>query len=132
MLDPAPSFQAQLIHAIVSLLGTALTLLAGVAIQYVRARYRWISEAMLQDVARSGIALAEEQAAALVKQGLSKLSPDEKMKVAIDWLDRKAPGVSRDEAERIIRAELPKVGLGAVATVQVLADAIKSPEPAGN
>ncbi len=66
----------------------------------------------------------EEKAATAVKNHLA-LPAGAKINGAVLDLIRKFPKVDAGEAENIIHAELPKIGLGAAAFLRATADALK-------
>lgn len=114
--------------ALVSLLGALLSVLAGYAIVYARTRLKFMSEAFLQELARSGIAFAEEKAATYLKANGERLASKLKLDAAVEYVISKAPNVSAQEAEVLVHTELPKVMLGAAGFVRALSAAVQTPE----
>lgn len=81
----------------------------------------------LEGVARQAVARAEEWAAAQVKAKVSKVKipgADKFEKAVTDVLDR-VPGVTREEAEAVVTAALPQMGLGAAAGARELGKALR-------
>lgn len=73
-------------------------------------RQAWV-DARIQDL----ILQLEEEAASRMKAGLPRIAGGEKFeRVLIAALD-KIPGLTREQAEKIILSNLPKVGVGALA-----------------
>lgn len=82
----------------------------------------------LEGVARQAVARAEEWAAAQAKARVRKIKIPgaEKFERAVtDVLDR-VPGVSREEAEAVVTAALPQMGLGAAAGARELGKALRT------
>lgn len=115
---------------LVSLLVAGLTLLSGYAVAFVRRKLGFISESFAQEMVRSGIALAEETAAGYLRRVGEKIAPEEKLAIAAAFVLKKLPGVSEAEAEDLIMAELPKVGLGAAGFLSAVAAKMRQPDPA--
>lgn len=82
------------------------------------------NQAKLEKVARDGIMLAEERAAAAVRRSLPEWSSGEKLQAATRHLLDQVPGITTMEAERIVTAELPKVGVGAAAFLAATRQAV--------
>lgn len=116
---------AALVDLVVVLAGGALTVL----IAYILKRTKLTGNVIVEQMARTAIAYAEEFAAKQVKAGLDKWTGDEKLAAAVKVLLAKVPGITAEEAEVIVQAELAKVNLGAAATIKAIADAAKTPEP---
>jgi hypothetical protein len=115
--------------ALVALLGVLLSVLASYAVAYLKTRLKFVSEAYLQELARSGVAFAEERAAQYLKANGAKLASKLKLESAVKYVLMKAPNITPEEAERIITAELPKVSLGAAGFIQAVSSAMQSPKP---
>jgi hypothetical protein len=85
--------------------------------------------AQLENVARQAVARAEEWAAAqakgLVKSKIPDLGAAKFQRAVTDVVDR-IPRVSREEAEDIVTAALPQMGLGAAAGAAVLGKALQT------
>lgn len=115
-----------------AVLAALLSLVFGYLVAYLRTKVKFVSETFLQEVARSGIALAEEQAAAYFRKFGRKMASDGKLERAIEFLLQKVPGVTHEEARAIIQAELPKVSLGAAGFLQAVVAASRTTQPAGS
>jgi len=83
----------------------------------------------LQSVARQAVAHAEEWGAAklrgVAKSKLKSLSRD-KFELAVTDVLAKIPRVSREEAEAVVTAALPQMGLGAAAGATALGKALRT------
>jgi hypothetical protein len=81
----------------------------------------------LERVARQAVARAEEWAAAQVKAKVSKKIPgSEKFERAVVDVLERIPRVSREEAEAIVTAALPQMGMGAAAGAAALGKALRT------
>lgn len=81
----------------------------------------------LEAAARQAVARAEEWAAAQLKSKAAKVKIPGAIKferAVTDVLDR-VPGVTREEAEAVVTAALPQMGLGAAAGARELGKAIR-------
>jgi sorbitol-specific phosphotransferase system component IIBC len=85
-------------------------------------------EAQLRDAAAAAIAKAEEWAAAQLKGKFAnkKIPGQEKFERAVGDVLAKIPNVSREEAEDIVTAMLPQMGLGAAAGAAALGKALRT------
>jgi hypothetical protein len=81
----------------------------------------------LEHVARQAVARAEEWAAAQVKAKVAKKIPgSEKFERAVVDVLERIPRVSREEAEAIVTAALPQMGMGAAAGAVALGKALRT------
>lgn len=92
--------------------------LVGVVLNKIRQEYSInISEAQqqwLEGLARQGVALAEEYAAVMVKERMTKITGREKLDRAVAHVLSGAPTVSPEVAERLVHATLGRIrGAGA-------------------
>lgn len=118
------------VEFLLALLAAVMTVLGGYAAALVRSKLKFVSEAFAQEIARSGIALAEEAAAVYVKKFGQKMASSDKLDKALAFVLDKLPGISEEEAITLIKAELPKVGLGAAGFLSAVAAAARTPEVA--
>jgi hypothetical protein len=81
----------------------------------------------LEGVARQAVARAEEWAAAQAKERLAGKIPGSAKfeRAVVDVIDR-IPRVTRDEAEAVVTAALPQMGLGAAAGAAALGKALRT------
>jgi hypothetical protein len=82
----------------------------------------------LEHVARQAVARAEEWAAAQVKAKVvsKKIPGSEKFERAVVDVLERIPRVSREEAEAIVTAALPQMGMGAAAGAAALGKALRT------
>lgn len=81
----------------------------------------------LTRVAQQAVARAEEWAAAQVKAKVKgKIPGAEKFERAVADVIARVPRVSREEAEAIVTAALPQMGLGAAAGARELGKALRT------
>ena len=85
-------------------------------------------EAMLEHRIQSFLLQVEEEAAARIRAGLPKWAPGEKFSRVFEKVVGVIPGISRQEAEELIQANLPKIGLGAIAALDQIKGAATSGE----
>lgn len=119
-----------LIDAIVKTLGGALlvALIALAAKLYTRMGIALTVERQqqLESAARQAVMRIEELAAAQLKLGLAAWNGPQKLSAAVTDIVDKLPRVDRSEAERIVQAVLPSLGLGATAVVVELGKALRT------
>jgi hypothetical protein len=117
--NPVGDAVAGFLHAVVFPVLSALLLgLVGVVLNKVRQEYNLnISEAQqqwLEGLARQGISLAEEYAAAMVKERMIKITGKEKLDRAVGHVLSAAPTVPPEVAERLVHSMLGRIpGAGA-------------------
>jgi len=107
---------------VLTLLGTILTIAGAFLAKFLKnlAAKAGISlsaqkQALLDSTVQDLILRIEEESAARIRAGLPRIPGGEKFEqVLIDVVD-KIPGLSRTDAEQIIQANLPKIGVGALA-----------------
>lgn len=91
-------------------LAALLVGLVGVVLNKLRSKYNLdisaATEQRLADLARSGIAYAEEKAAAYAKAELGKITGAQKLDLAIAHILNAAPTVSRQQADVLVHAML--------------------------
>jgi ERCC4-type nuclease len=73
----------------------------------------------LESVARAAVLRVEEVAKSQARKHLADWSGPEKLQAAVTEVVDRLPRVDRDEAERIVHAVLPTVGIGAAAAVEL-------------
>ncbi len=102
-----------LITEVITILGAALAAaIVGLIVQVARKYGFDISAAkrtQLEHVAQQGILIMEEKSSAGVKAQLAKLRPEEMLEGAIAYVIKKLPKETREKADEVIHAELPKV-----------------------
>lgn len=84
-------------------------------------------EATLRSVVQNVLLEVEEWAAHRLKASIPVTS-GQKLGRAIEAIVEKIPNVSEEEAEQLVRQELPKVGLGAISFLEQAAKAASSKE----
>ncbi len=107
----------ELARAVVGVLGV---LLVPLLIQQLRKLGLQVSaeqDAKLRAVAQSAIRGAEEQAASVAKasMGGTVIKGSEKLERAVSTVLERLPGITPEEATRIVHEELPRAGAGAAA-----------------
>ncbi len=80
----------------------------------------------LESAARAAVLRIEELAASTAKSQLRSWTGPEKLSAAITDVVERIPRVDRGEAERIIQAVLPSVGIGAAAGAAELGNALRT------
>lgn len=85
-------------------------------------------QAQLEYFAKQAVLRVEEYAATYAKKKLVGLTESQKFSMAVTDLIEKVPRVDRVEAERIVTAVLPQLGIGAAAGVTHLGNALRTPE----
>jgi len=120
--DAAPgSWAAPLLDEVAKLLGVLVAAVLIRALSALREKLdadrRYVSDALLDQVAHRSAAWVEEKAAALAADGYG-FGPAAKLEAAIGDVLAKVPGVSREQAERAVRAALVALGEGAAAKVR--------------
>lgn len=107
---------------ILSVLGVVLTIASGFLIKWFKAlaSKAGISlsaqkQALIDSTVQDLILRIEEEAAARIRAGLPRIAAGEKFELVLVDLVDKIPGLSREDAERIILSNLPKIGVGALA-----------------
>lgn len=104
---------------------------AAIVVQVLRLINIQLSEAQqakVQQTVANVLLEVEEWASSRVKAQLP-VNSGQKLTRAITQIVEKLPNVTQDEAEVLVRQELPKVGLGAVNFLAKTAQAIASPRP---
>jgi hypothetical protein len=106
-----------LLQPVIAILGAALaTLITSLLVQLVQRfgiQLDLERQALLEAAARKAVLMVEEQAANALKRGLSEWTGPQKMTAAVTDIVDHIPRVDRAEAERIVQAVLPALGLGA-------------------
>lgn len=113
----------QILPDLIVILGALIAASALVALEYVRKRFKLDLTAKQQEairgVVRSGIAFAEERAAARagVSLGTEEKRQSSRLKAqeAADFISRNAPGLKSTAIDDLIVAELANANAGAVA-----------------
>jgi hypothetical protein len=113
----------QLIEPIVAGLGVVLTM-AVIALGTQLFRKLGIEldvkrQQQLESFARSAVLRVEEVATAEARKHLSAWTGPQKLQAAVTDVVDRLPRVDRAEAERIVHAVLPTVGIGAAAAVEL-------------
>jgi len=85
-------------------------------------------EARLAALADSAVHEAEEWAAAKVKAKIP-VGSEAKLARAVEGVIDKVPGITTEEAERLVRAALPKALLGAAEGLRTVRDAVQQSDP---
>lgn len=104
---------------------------AAIVVQVLRLINIQLSEAQrakVQQVVANALLEVEEWASARLKAELPVTS-GQKLTRAVEQIVAKVPNVTAEEAETLVRQELPKVGLGAVSFLAKTAQAALSPKP---
>lgn len=113
----------QLIDPIVTALGGLLaSLLVALAIrafQKMGIELDAKREAQIESVARAAVLRVEEVAKAQARKHLTEWTGPQKLQAAVTEVVDRLPRVDRAEAERIVHAVLPTVGIGAAAAVEL-------------
>lgn len=107
----------------------ALVALAFKALSYLGIKESEALRARLEAAGRAGALLAEEKGRQVVKAGLEKLKPEEKLAEAVAVVLDRVPGVTRAEAEEVVHQQLPaarEIVAGGIRSVLAVAT---SPEP---
>ena len=113
----------QLIDPIVTALGG---LLAGVLVALVLRALKKMGieldvqkQQQLEGVARAAVLRVEEVAKAQARKQVGQWTGAQKLQAAVTEVVDRLPRVDRAEAERIVHAVLPTVGIGAAAAVEL-------------
>ena len=122
-----PAVYQPIIDALIALAATALTGMIVRLFQKVGLALDADRTAQVEYWARQAVLYAEERAAAQIGSSIVKWSPGAKLEAAVAQLMSKAPRITREEAEAIIHAALPQVGLGAAAAAAELGKALRTP-----
>lgn len=105
------------IDEVVKVVGTLLAgLIAALVIQGLRKLGLSIDAdraAKIEYFAQQAVLTVEEKAAAYLKQQAAAMKPEQKLHEAMVVLMQRFPKLSAEDAQRIVTAALPKVGLGA-------------------
>lgn len=117
-------------QAIANLAAAVVTVLGGIAIQFLLKKLKAENNVVVRQIAQSAVLYVEEEAARRVKAGLAAWTGPTKLQQAVAIVLAKLPGITAAEAQQIVQAELAQVGLGASALAGAVAGAIRSPEPA--
>lgn len=90
-----------------------------------------LSDARIEQFTQDAIRIAEEKVAVEIKHGVARGATKasdgaRKFAVAVTHVLEKVPGITRDEAERLVQANLSKVGAGAAAAIRDMAAAARN------
>lgn len=88
-------------------------------------------EARLKGQARAAILSTEERAATLLKHHATKLTQHQKLQQTLSALMVRVPGLSHEEAQRLIQQELPRVGAGAASSAGTFLQSVRSAATSG-
>lgn len=120
----------QVIDQVMQMLGAALAAaLVGLVVQLLRKMGIALDaerQAQLEYTAKQAVLRVEEQAAAYVKTHAVKMLPKDKLEKAVADVLTKIPRVSQAEAEDIVQAVLPQLGIGAAAGAVKLGEALRT------
>ena len=117
-----------LFTAVIGVTAPVLTALVVQAFRWVNVQLSAAQEAKVRQTVANVLLEVEEWASGRLKAQLPVTS-GQKLTRAIGQIVEKLPNVTQDEAEVLVRQELPKVGLGAVNFLAKTAQAIASPRP---
>lgn len=106
LIDPIVAALGVLLAGAVVTLGTRLFQKLGIELDIKR-------EQQLESVARAAVLRVEEIAKAQARKHLADWSGSQKLQAAVTEVVDRLPRVDRDEAERIVHAVLPTMGMGA-------------------
>ena len=101
----------KVLQAIAPIIAAGIVAVLGLFARKIGLQISAENQARVEKMAHDAIFLAEEKVTALVKRGVTPMQT--KLEMAITHLVDKVPGITVTEAEQIITAELPKLGLGA-------------------
>lgn len=121
-----PEIWTQLIDAGTTLVLALLVPLLGAGINVLLKKAKLDNNAAVTVAVKSGIAYAEELAASQLKSAGIKIDPSVKLETAVTRILEKIPGITSDEAVKLVKEELPKVGLGAAGFLSGIRDSIKN------
>jgi type II secretory pathway pseudopilin PulG len=137
-----PNIDSPLANALIEIAMTVISLLftvgAGYAVSAIKAvrdknalLKLALSDARIEQLVQDSIRTAEETVAAEVKAGVSKgyikgAASARKFSMAVAAVLDKVPGIDTDEAERLVTANLSKVGAGAAAALREVAAAARN------
>lgn len=110
----------------VSLIAPALAAALVQAFRLLNVQLSEAQQAKVRDIVTQAIFEVEEWASARIKAQLP-VSSGQKLTRAVEQIVDKVPGISPEEAEVLVRQELPKVGLGAVHFLAKAAKAAATP-----
>lgn len=115
-------------------LATLGTLISGLIIALLVQAFRKLGfsldaerEAQLEYVVRQEVLRVEERAARMLKESGIQQRGEQKLRDVLIAVTDRIPRVDHAEAERIVHAVLPQLGLGATAYVRELGKALKTP-----
>lgn len=120
--DPVVSLIVKVVSAVFTVLAILAVRFLHTATKKSNSEFLRANEGLLEQLALQGIAFAEEKAAsyAKAKAGSSTMSNNQKLAIAAGYVNRKWPGLNKDEAESLIEAMLGSVeGVGASGTTAV-------------
>lgn len=116
---------------VVTSIGLVAPLIVGLIVQLFRKARIELSEAQEARI-RAGVqnilVEVEEWAAHRLKASIPVTS-GQKLSKAVEAILDKVPGISEDEAEQLVRQELPKIGLGAISFFEAATSAALSKDP---
>lgn len=116
------------IGAIVAVIAPAAAAIVVQVLRLINIQLSEAQQAKVRAVVANALLEVEEWASARVKAELPVTS-GQKLTRAIEQIVAKAPNVTPEEAEALVRQELPKVGLGAVNFLAKAAQAVATPKP---
>lgn len=114
------------LHVVVAVVAPALAAILVQGLRLVSVQLSAAQEAKVRDIVTQAILETEEWAAGRLK-GQLPVTSGQKLMRALSAVTAKVPGISEQEAEDLIRQELPKVGLGAVHFLRQAAHAATTP-----
>lgn len=85
-------------------------------------------QAKLEKIVQDAVLAVEEWAAARAKRGV-KIAAETKLRQATERIVSRWPGLTPEEAERLVQAALPRLGLGAAGWLGAVRRAVTTPPP---
>lgn len=116
------------LQAVVAVVAPALAAIVVQVFRLISVQLSEAQEAKVRQVVANAVLEVEEWASSRLKAELPVTS-GQKLSRAVSTVLSKVPGVTEQEAEDLVRQELPKVGLGAVSFLAKTAQAALSPKP---
>lgn len=115
-----------ILQVVMAVAAPALTAILIQGLRLISVQLSVAQEQKIRDVVAHAVLEVEEWASARIKAELP-VSSGQKLSRAVEKIVDKVPGVSPEEAEVLVREELPKVGLGAVSFLAKTAKAAVTP-----
>lgn len=119
LIDPIVAALGVVLAGAIVTLGTRLFKRLGIDLDIKR-------QEQLEGYARAAVLRVEELAKAQAHARLAEWTGPEKLQAAVSDVVDRLPRVDRDEAERIVHAVLPTLGMGATAGVVELGKALQT------